>query len=375
MKRIPLTKPYFDDESINKIQKDVYTILKSGRLILGPYTDKFEKMFKDYIGVKYAVAVNTCTSALTICLRHLNVQKKEVIAPSNTFVTVANSVVECGAKLVFGDMSPETLCLDIKDVKEKITKNTKAIIVIHMLGVIDPKIYELVDLCKKNGIYLIEDCSHAHGAMIDKRKAGSLGYASCFSFYPTKVMTTTLGGIIVTNDKKLEKYAKSLRFFGSTGNLDKIINRGNDWLLSEVNACIGIQQIKKLEENINRRNKIARLYEKRLGDLDDAILLKVPSNVRHSYYKFVLILSKKFNRDILIKKIKNKYNIETSKVYVPCHLHPLYRQIFCFKKDTLKITERILQQAICLPIYPEMTIEEINYVINCFRKEIKILKY
>ena len=247
MIKIPQTRPYFNDKDIGLINKDIAKILKSGRLILGPYTKKFEENFKKYIKRNYAVAVNTCTTALNICLEYFGVENKEVIVPSNTFVTDANSVIQCKGKLVFAEMDKNTLCLDIADVKRKVTNKTKAIITIHMLGMIDPKIYELSELCRKKGIFLIEDCSHAHGSMIGGKRVGSFSDASCFSFYPTKVMTTGLGGMIATNDGKLQKYSQSMRFFGAGQNLDEIEYMASDWLLGEINACIGIHQLMKIK--------------------------------------------------------------------------------------------------------------------------------
>jgi len=370
MEKIPLTRPYFKKSEISSINKDIKRILTSGRLILGPYTQRFEDEFKKYIGSNHAIAVNTCTSALMICLKHIDVRKKEVIVPSNTFVTVANAVIESGGKVVFTEMDPETLCLDIDDVKKRITKNTVAVITIHMLGLIDPRIDELVKLCSEKNIFLIEDCSHSHGASINKRKAGSLAWAACFSFYPTKVMTTALGGMIVTNDDNLDKYSKSMRLFGSGDDMDQIVNMGNDWLLSEVNAAIGLQQLKKLDINVKKRNLIADKYKKLLGNISNSKFFKSPRNIVNSYYKFPVLLPDSFDLNSLIQLFKNKYNIEMSHVYVPCHLHPLYRINFGFKEGMFPITENILKRTICLPIFPQMKVSEINYVAKCFKEEI-----
>ncbi|MBI2654852.1 DegT/DnrJ/EryC1/StrS family aminotransferase [Candidatus Woesearchaeota archaeon] len=371
MPKIPLAKPFFDNRSISIIKKDIGKILKKGRLVLGPYTEQFENDFKDYIGSKYAVAVNTCTSALSICLSYAVVKGKEVILPSNTFVTVANAIIECGGKVIFAELDPRTLCLDVDDVKKKITKNTRAVIVLHMLGIIDPRIDDLINLCRKKNIFLIEDSSHAHGSMINGRKAGTLGDAACFSFYPTKVMTTALGGMITTNNQDLYKYAKSLRFFGSGGNPNEIINTGNDWLMSEVHACIGISQLKNLDENIKRRNALVKIYEKGLRSINGIKLLNAPKNIRHSYYKFAIYLDDSIDRDLIIKKMKGNFQIETSQVYVPCHLHPIYKKIFGFHEGMLKTTEYALKHTICLPIYPQMNREEVDYVLNAFKKELR----
>ena len=369
MRKIPLAKPFFDNKDIEIIKQNVSEILKGGRLILGKYTEKFENDFKQYYNKDFAIAVNTCTTALTICLDYIGIEGKDVILPSNTFVTDANSIIQSKGKLIFAEMDPNTLCLDIEDVKKKISNNTKAIIMIHMLGMIDPKIYELAELCKKKNIFLIEDCSHAHGSLIDGKKVGAFGDVSCFSFYPTKIMTTGLGGMIITNDKNLEKYAKSLRLFGSGQNLDEIVHMGNDWMLTEINACLGIQQLKKLENNIIKRNLIAKKYKDDLVNVDKLKIFEIPNNIRHSYYRFPLLLSEKIDRDLLIKKMKEKYNIETSGVYTPCHLHPLYRK-FGYRDGMFPVTEDILKKVICLPIFPQLSDENVEYVIRSLIQEL-----
>ncbi len=186
-------------------------------------------------------------------------------------------------------------------------------------------------------------------------------------------MTTGLGGIITTNDGKLMKFAQSLRFFGAGNDLNEIINMGNDWMISEVSALLGIQQLKKLESNLNRRNIIARKYEKGLQNIKGIKFFSAPKNMRHSYYKFAVLLPDNADRDSLIREMKTKYGIETSGVYTPCHLHPIYKKMFGFKEGMLPVTEKILKRAICLPMFAQMTDSQAMRVINafakCFRKK------
>jgi len=368
--KIQLAKPYFPKESIERTNEEVRDVLTSGRLILGKYTDRFEKEFAKYTGVKHAIAINSCTSALTTSLRFLDVKDKEVIVPSNTFIATPNSVIEAGGKFVFAEVKKETLCLDPDDIRKKITKKTKAIIIVHMLGLICPEIDEIKEICKENNLILIEDAAHAHGAEINGEKAGSLGQIGCFSFFPSKVMTTMTGGMLTTNNDEFVDFAKSVRFFGSGKNLSWIVRKGNDWLLGEINAILGFHQLKGLDENIRKRDRIAKIYNQEFQDNKNIELFRVAENTVHSYYKYPVLLSNKFNLDELIKKMKLKYNIEAARVYIPCHLQPLYKDMFGFKEGLLPVTENVLKRVICLPMHPGITDEEQKYVIKSFKKEI-----
>lgn len=368
--KLQLTRPYFPQEDIKKINEEVKDILTSGRLILGKYTERFEKEFAKYTGVKHAIAVNSCTSALVTALNFFDVKDKEVITPSNTFIATPNSVIEANGKFVFAEIKEDTMCIDPDDVRKKISKKTKAVILVHMLGLICPEIDEIKEICRKNNLRLIEDAAHAHGAERNGKKSGSLGEIGCFSFYPSKIMTTMVGGMLTTDNDEFIDFAKSVRFFGSGKDLNWIVRKGNDWLLGEINAVLGFHQLTALDENVKKRNKIASVYNQELMGNKNIGLFKVPENTVHSYYKYPVLLSNKFDLQKLIDKMKAKYNIETSRVYIPCHLQPFYKEKFGFKEGFLPITENVLKGVICLPMYAGMNDEEQQYVIKSFKKEI-----
>ena len=366
--KIPLTKPYFTEKDISKISEEVKDVLSSGRLILGKYTERFEKEFAKYIGVKCAIAMNSCTSALMTALRYLDIKDREVIVPSSTFIATPNSVMETGGKVVFAEMNKKTLCMDPNDLQKKITKKTKAVIIVHLLGLIDSDIEKIKRICKERDLVLIEDAAHAHGAEINGIKAGNLSDIGCFSFYPTKVMTTMTGGMLTTNNEDMVQYVKSVRFFGTGSNRTEIVRFGNDWLLGEINAILGFYQLQGLDQNIRKRNRIARIYNQELGGKQGIELFPVPNNVVHSYYKYPVLLPKKLKRDKIIKIMKEKYDIETSPVYIPCHMQPFYRNMFGFKKGYLPVTEQILERVICLPMCAQMTEHDQKYVIDSFKQ-------
>jgi dTDP-4-amino-4,6-dideoxygalactose transaminase len=366
--KIPAAKPYFG--GIPKISEDIKKVLRSGRLILGPYTKKFEEMFSNYIGVKYAIATSSCTSALEIVLKYIDVKDKEVIVPANTFIACPNSVIYAGGKVVFADSKEESFCIDYEDVLKKITPKTKAVMAVHLAGLPVPELEILKNICKKKKIFLIEDVSHAHGAMINGKKVGSIGDFGCFSFYPTKNMTTGVGGMITTNDKKLLEFAKSVRHHGQGESLDRIVNFGNDWLMDELSAVLGIYQLKRLEKNIKQRNKIAQKYMEGIDKIEGITYYPTQSNIRRTYYKFLAILDKRINKQKFLEGM-GKRGLETGTLYMrPCYLHPIYRK-FGYKKGACPVTERILFHQISLPMFVGIKNNEIDYVLSCLRKSIK----
>lgn len=368
---LPAARPFFNDEDTPYILNEIKDVLKSGRLILGPYTQRFEKLFKEYIGVKYAISVNSCTTAMEITLKYLNVKDKEVIVPTNTFIASANSVIYAGGKPILADINPDSLCIDPEDVIKKLTHKTKGIIVVHIAGLVCPHMKELKEICEENKLFLVEDAAHAHGAMIDDKKAGSISDVGCFSFYPTKVMTTCTGGMITTNDSDLTDYAKSVRHHGQGKSLEDIKMLGNDWCMDEISAILGTYQLKGLEESIKRRNEIAKSYTKGVKKIKNITSFPVPPNIRHSYYKYATLLDEDIDKKELIRSLRIEHNIEAGTLYdPPCHLQPVYRDIFGYKEGMFPTAEKILKSQLCLPIFAQMTDEKVDYVLKCLKKEI-----
>jgi perosamine synthetase len=284
-KRVFSASPFFDEESIGKILKDIESTLKSGILTDGPQVREFEKEFAEYTHSKNAIAVNSGTAALEIMLRLLNIEQKEVIVPTNTFVATPTSVLFSGGKPVFADMLEDTLCIDPDDVAKKVTPKTAGVIVVHIAGLICPQINELRKFCHDNNLFLLEDAAHAHGATINGKMAGNLCDGGAFSFYPTKVMTTGQGGMITTNNPDMAMAASKMRDHGLDSSRIMVL-LGDNWFMSEVTAVIGKYQLAKLEDFILKRNTIAKYYENALKENSDISLFKTPSGIRHSYYKY-----------------------------------------------------------------------------------------
>jgi perosamine synthetase len=361
MKEIISSLPYFSDSSIHSILRDVEVSLRSGRLTDGPYVHDFEEKFADYNNVKHAVAVNSGTASLEVALRCFNVKDKEVIVPTNTFVSTPNSVLFAGGTPVFADMSADSLCIDFEDIKRKLTSKTAGVIVVHIAGLICPQINEIKQFCKDNNLFLMEDSAHAHGASLDGQKAGTFGDAGCFSFYPTKVMTSCEGGMIITNDTELAETARCMRTCGQTKDR-QVVMLGHNWRLSEMAAIVGKHQLENLDEFIDKRNQIAREYEARLGNVDGLTLFEKPSNVRHSYYKYPVKLNEEINREKLSLMLKQRYGIDTGHVYYPpCHLHPFYLEKYSLK-GKLPVSESVLNQVMCLPMHVGLNLQDVAYV-------------
>ena len=367
--KITNAKPFFPEEDISLILEEIKKSLQTGALTFGPNVSRLEKEFAGYIGVKKAIAVNSGTSALEIALRYFDLKGGEVIVPTNSFVASANAVILAGGKPVFVDIKKETLCIDPDDVRKKITPKTRGIMVVHLAGLIPPEIDEIKEICDKNDFFLIEDAAHAHGSSIDKKHAGSFGHVGCFSFFPTKPMTTGEGGIITTNDDKIAEYAKILRHHGKEGNEHTKI--GYNWRMSEINAILGVYQLNRLDEFVEKRNKIAQRYVDELSEMEGLSLISVPSNSVHSFWKYPVLLES-IKAPELEKIFRDKYEIALGTIYYPpIHLQPFYKQEFGNKPGMLPISEEVLLRETCLPIFVDMTDEMIDNVIMAIKKELK----
>ncbi len=365
--------PFFDDNSIQSILTDVETVLRSGLLTAGPYTQKLERRFCDYTKAEYAVAVSSGAASLEVALRYFGVKDCEVIVPTNTFVATPNSVVFAGGRPVFADMREDTLCVDPHDVERQITSKTAGIIVVHIAGLVCPQIDELLRICKDHELFLIEDCAHAHGAMIDNRLSGTLGDAGCFSFAPTKVMTTGEGGILITDNKNLSETAQSMRNRG----LDSerlMVMLGHSWCMSEISAVLGLHQLENLDYFVSRRNEIAKFYSKKLNRITGVSVFKTPPNVKHSYHKYPIRLAEDLDAEKIARILKDEYGVETGRVYYPpCHLHPYYREVFGTREGDFPVAENVLKQVLCLPIHLGLGEAQIEYISNAVKMSIEDL--
>ena len=263
-KTIPSLKIRFTSGEKKYIKDNIDQVLDSGYLTLGKYTKEFESDFKKIANTEHGLAVSSGTAALEIIFRILGVNKKDVLIPSNTNFATAIAAVNAGAKPVFYDGG---IFPDLKSIRNKITPKTKAVVVVHIGGFISEKIFAIKKLCKKKGIYLVEDAAHAHGSEINGVMAGSIGDFGAFSFFPTKVITTCEGGMIVTSNNKFIQKAEIYRDQGKDVSGIRNILHGNSWRMSEIEAVVGLAQLKNFPKDTEHRRGIIDLYYKKLSKL------------------------------------------------------------------------------------------------------------
>ncbi len=374
IKKIASAAPYYYEPDIQSILEDVRQILKTKKLVLGPFTQKFENLFSQYIGTKYGIAVSSGTAALEIVLRYCNVKDHEVILPTNTFIACPNAILYAGGKPVFADMNPDSFCLDINDVEKKISSKTKAVMSVHLSGSPDPELNNLKKICDEHDLFLMEDCSHAHGAEFEGKKIGSFGIAGCFSFFGTKILPTGTGGMITTDNPKLQLFAEALRHqggIGGEGQIEVFDKFGYDWMMNEVTAALGINQLSKLDVHIKKRVEIAKQYEDGLSKVEGIRCLPHFKSIKNVYWKFITILDEKINRDAIRTILRKEYLIDAGILYPTlCHLQPVYRDMGHMENEC-PVAEHIIKHQLTLPINPYMTKEDVQYVIESLSDAIR----
>jgi dTDP-4-amino-4,6-dideoxygalactose transaminase len=359
--RIPFIDLAKEYRALKKeIDEVIIEVLESGRFILGPKLEKFEKNFAEYIGCKHGIGVASGTDALVLALKSLELPKgSEVITQSFTFISVADAIVKNDLKPVFCDVEESSYNMRADEIKKLINEKTKAIIVNHMFG-LPAEIEEIVDLAKEKNIWVIEDASHAHGALYKNKKVGSFGDIACFSLYPAKILGAYGdAGIITTNNDDL---AEKLRMYRNYGQKVKYYHEfiGYNSRLDEIQAAILDVKLKRLEEYIIKRREIASIYKEELEGLVE--FQEEKNYMRHVYSYFVIRTEK---RDEL-KSFLEKNGIETIIHYpIPIHKQRAYKE---YNSISLPISERVARQVLSLPIHPYMEDIEIRYVIENIKK-------
>lgn len=357
------------------VLSDMEKVLMSGRLMLGEYLERFEREFAEYVGRRYAIGVSSCTAALEIVLRYVGVDEGEVVIPTSTFIATANAVVYAGGRPVLTDIGPATLALDVPNLLGALSERTRAVIVVHLAGLIAPEIERMRSICAERAIPLIEDCAHAHGARLGGVRAGAFGLAGCFSFYPTKLMTTGTGGMITTNDGGLDEFARSARLHGrgqgDRGGLDDIVEMGNDWFLDEVRSVLGVHQLRELDGNLARRRSLVDRYLERLGGVPDIVPIRPAPDCEPSYYKFMVLFESRVDVQDLRRRLWDRHGIETESLYFPpCHLQPVYRRRFGYREGMLPVAEITLRRQLCLPLHGSLSPDDVDYVVECLGEEL-----
>lgn len=357
-KKIKLFDPFVTKKEENYLLQ----ALKSGHWASGAgsnFVNQFEKKFQEYVGAKSCVTVNSGTAALHLALSTVNIAKKEVILPSLTFVSTAHAVLYNGAKVVFADVDPDTLCIDPDSAKKKISSKTKVILPVHFGGM-PADLSALQQLANETNSMIIDDAAHAAGAKFEGRRVGSWGDLSCFSFHPVKNLAMPTGGLIAINHKDYKQIRKTLlsnRWCGITDRKDvnyDVKKLGWNFYMNEFSAAIGLAQLSILNKMNKRRFNIAARFHRELN-LDR----KMPLN-KNAVYHFYWILVQ--NRNELRKNL-TKSGIETGIHYKPVHKMSMYTNSI-----KLPITEKISQEIITLPTHPNLTDGDVSKIIESVNK-------
>ena len=364
-KLIRSSKPIFPKEDIDRLLPEIREVLEQGQFRFGKKVSIFEKMVAQYVGVKNAVAFDSDSSAYETILRYFGVNGREVVVCTNSFISVPNSVMFAGGKVVFADIREGTLSMDPESLLQNISPNTCGVIVTHIAGFPNPDLKRIMEICKEHKLFLIEDATHAIGATVDGQQAGSFGDAAVFAFTPTKVVTTGEGGMLVTDNADLSEFAKRYSFYGSGPGKTNFADVGRHMVLPEISAILGIYQLQRLTEFIDRRNEIAAVYNEVLDKIDTMCAVKSPAGSRSAYYKYPLILDEKINKAEFIKLLFQDFGIETGNVfYPPCHLQIVYKKLGFASYGSLSTAEQVLSRTITLPMHVGLTDEDIDYVLD-----------
>jgi len=366
--KIPLYKIYWDEEDVNGI---VETIKRGMFWAIGPNIEEFEGLVAEHVGAKYALAFNSGTSALHAILLAYDISEgDEIIVPSFTFIATANCALFVRAKPVFAEIEQKTYGLNPEDVKERISSKTKAIIPIHYGG-LPCQIRELKELADDYNLLLIEDAAESLGAHVNGKKVGTFGHAGMISFCGNKVITTGEGGIIVTDSKDVYEKLRLIRshgrqeienYFTSVKTMD-YVTLGYNWRMSNITAAIGVSQLKKLNNAIDLRRKNATYMTEKLSKISGIEPPNPPKGYFHVYQMYTIRISEEDARNALKNYLTEK-GVMTKVYFSPIHLTRFYREKFGFKGGELPVTEKLANQVLTIPMYPTLTANEMDYIIE-----------
>lgn len=365
--KMPMSSSDLDESDIQA----VLDVLRSGRLALGPRTVQFEKAMAHYVGVEHAIAVSSGTAALHLIVKALDIgQGDEVLVPSFTFAASVNAFLYEGAIPVFIDIEADTYNLDPNDIERKITARTRAIMAVDVFG--HPAEWdEILRIADNSGLKIIDDSCEALGAEYKGRKLGQFGQAAAFAFYPNKQMTTGEGGIIVTNDERIARLCNSLRNQGR-GEMGAWLEHdrvGYNYRMDEMSAALGVSQLKRIEEFLSKRERVARSYTESFRKFDWVSPPVVKPDVRMSWFVYVVTLAEGLNRDQIIPAMEAQ-GIPIRGYFSPIHLQPYIRERFGTRASELPVTEAMASRTIALPFHNNLSQPEIERVVSALAETV-----
>lgn len=375
--QVPLMRPWLGEEEIEAVAE----VMRSGWISQGPKVIEFEEMVADFVGAKYAVATNACTSSMHLALRTSGIKRgDDVIVPDFTCMATANAIHHTGATPIFAEIDRDTYNITAETLEAAITENTRAVMAVHQIGLpidMDP----LMDVANKHGIKVIEDAATAFGAEYKGKRLGGLGRPSCFSFHPRKMITTAEGGMITTDDEGMVKEAKALRATGaSISDLERHKAKGvlvqeyhdfgYNYRMTDMQAAIGIVQMARADEIIQARADQAAYYDAAFASVPEVVPPYVPSNMKHAYssYKIRLDNGGAVDRDTVLRRMAER-GISCRTAIQPLHWEPYYQKDWA--GVSFPITEELAKTTMFLPIFPGMTQAEQDRVIESLVASLK----
>jgi len=366
--KIPLFKIYWEEDDIDAVSR----VIKRGNYwATGPEIEQLEKSISNFFSKKYAISFNSGTSALHAVLLAHNIRNVEVIVPSFTFVSTANAVVLAGSKPIFAEIEDQSYGLDSDDVKEKITNKTKAIIPVHYGGAPCKEIKALKEIADDYKLLLIEDAAESFGAKINNKLVGTFGLSAMFSFCQNKIITSGEGGIIITDSEKIFQKLKLIRshgrlekgddYFSTTHELDYIL-MGYNYRMSSITAALALSQLSKIDKIIKIRREKALYFNDKLSKIKKVKIPKEFDKHFHIYQMYTIMLENNKIREKIRQELA-KVGVMTKVYFNPVHLKTYYRKKFNYKKGDLSRTEKISKKVLTIPLYPNLTNQEMDFII------------
>lgn len=372
VRRIPFHRPSFDEREFAAVGD----VLHSGWITTGEKAREFEEKFAAYIGAKHAVALNSCTAALHVAIAAEGIGPgDEVITTPYTFIATVESICYLGAKPVLVDVDPVTRNIDPGLIEAAITSRTRAIVPVHIAGLpceMDP----ILEIAKRRGLAVIEDAAHSLPARYKGKMIGTLSRSTAFSFYATKNLTTAEGGMLTTDDDDLAKRYRLLALHGITSDGWKRYRLGGKWFyevvamgykynLTDIAAALGIVQLEKLDAFDLRRQELARRFTARLSSRSDLQLPAAPSHMHHAWHLYIVGIKPgtRVTREIFIERMTER-GIGTSVHFIPAHFHPYYAKHLGLTRGALPKAEAAYEGAVSIPLYPAMSDDEVDYVLD-----------
>ena len=364
--------PLSDIDLGKEEEREVLKVLRSRWLSTGPVTEQFEKAYSNYLGGGFAVAVSNGTAALHLALACMDLrQGDEVILPSLTFVATANAVLYVGGKPIFADIvSADDLNISPGEIEKKVSKRTKAIVVMHYGGY-PCDMESIVSIAKQHRLHVVEDAAHAPGSEYHGEKCGTLGTMGCFSFFANKNLVTGEGGMVFTRNQAFAERVRTMRSHGMKalswdkyrGHLSTydIGELGYNYRTTEIQSALGFVQLKKLDRNNQKRRKLVEAYRKGLQGTGGISIPFSKCDTGPSYHLFPVLISPSFPRDKVMDGLRG-HGIQTSIHYAPVHLFSLYRRQFGYKKGMLPKTEEVSRREVTLPLHPGMDVQDVNWI-------------